>query len=430
MGTYEPLIDLATGGMGTVAIARRVGAAGFERLVVTKRVHPRLVADTSYRRMIRDEALLLARVHDAHVVPILDVVDADGELMLVLEYVESMSLADLLASAKARGERVPLAVVARIVIDALAGLHAAHECLDEQGAPLGIIHRDVSPQNVIVGTDGVSRLVDFGIAKATSPALDGPEVTTGDVIKGKVRYLSPEQIKHMPLDRRSDVFSAGIMLHEAVTGKRLVAASDEGDVLLGTLLGDFDPPSKHDETIPPALDAVVLRALAVARDERFRTAAELAEAVEASVAVASEREVARLVEVHGGAALSERRLRLRSFGRTTLGPPPPRSSRRRVALLAALVATLAVALFFGLRPKARPAPVVVIQASVPTLAAPASAALPSAEVTTAPPLPLLAATPPKRHVAKHVAAHADKRCDPPYDVLADGTHRFKPQCVE
>ncbi|MEO8796336.1 MAG: serine/threonine-protein kinase, partial [Polyangiaceae bacterium] len=428
MGSYEPLIDLASGGMGTVAIARRVGAAGFERLVVTKRVHPRLLAQASYRRMIRDEALLLARVHDAHVVPILDVVDADGELMLVLEYVESMSLAELLASAKVRGERVPLPVIARIVVDALAGLHAAHDCLDEHGGPLGIIHRDVSPQNVIVGTDGVSRLVDFGIAKATAPTDESAETTTGDVIKGKVRYLSPEQIKQTPLDRRSDVFSAGVMLYEAATGRRLIAAADEGDVLLGTLLGDFDPPSKHDPAIPEALDAVLLHALAVDREERFATAAELGEAIEEAIAIASAREVARLVDVYGGEALAKRRLRLRAFGRTTLRPPRARSNRERIALLAALFTALAVALFFAFRPKAPPS-VLLAKAPLLTAASPVVSALPSPEAKSNPSSPTPVMTPPKHHASTHVGAHASKKCDPPYDVLPDGTHRFKPQCV-
>ena len=189
LGNYEPLLQLATGGMATVYVARQSGAAGFERLVVVKRVHPHLLANREFSDMFRDEARLAAMLHHPNVVAVTDVVESEGELFLVMEYVDSVALSTLLKTSVDKRERLPPPVVVRILVDALAGLHAAHEAIDMRGNRLEIIHRDVSPQNVIVGSDGSSRLIDFGVAKARHRLTE----TKSGSLKGKYGYMSPEQ---------------------------------------------------------------------------------------------------------------------------------------------------------------------------------------------------------------------------------------------
>ena len=305
LGNYEPLLDLASGGMGTVHIARQVGAAGFERLVVLKRVHRRFVKDEAFRDMFVDEARVASLIRHPNVVPVIDVVEEKGEIFLVMEYVESLSLGVLAAAARKAGEPLPVPVVARIVSDVLAGLTAAHDATDMQGRTLDVVHRDVSPQNVVVGVDGQSRLIDFGIAKAARRLTQ----TTGGVLKGKLGYMAPEQLKQLPVDRRADVFATGVVLFEALTGRRPFPDDDE-DALLALLLGDVPDPSSLSPDVPEKLDAVVQYALARERDDRFQTAAAFQQALETAVPPAPPREVARFVERWGGAVLAHRRAEL------------------------------------------------------------------------------------------------------------------------
>ncbi|MEJ7729765.1 MAG: serine/threonine-protein kinase [Polyangiaceae bacterium] len=305
LGNYEPLLDLASGGMGTVHIARQVGAAGFERLVVLKRVHRRFVKDEAFRDMFVDEARVASLIRHPNVVPVIDVVEDKGEIFLVMEYVESLSLGMLAAAARKAGEPLPVPVVARIVSDVLAGLTAAHDATDMQGRTLDVVHRDVSPQNVVVGVDGQSRLIDFGIAKAARRLTQ----TTGGVLKGKLGYMAPEQLKQLPVDRRADVFATGVVLFEALTGRRPFPDDDE-DVRLALLLGDVPDPSSLSPDVPEKLDAVVQYALARERDDRFQTAAAFQQALETAVPPAPPREVARFVERWGGAVLAHRRAEL------------------------------------------------------------------------------------------------------------------------
>jgi serine/threonine-protein kinase len=292
--------------MATVYVARKVGAAGFERLVVIKRVHPHLLANGEFCNMFRDEARISATIRHPNVVPVTDVVESDGELFIVLDYVESLSLSALLKAAASRAQRIPPPVLVRVMGDTLAGLHAAHEAVDLRGQRVELIHRDVSPQNIIVGLDGSSRLIDFGIAKAASRI----SVTHSGALKGKLRYMAPEQVRQLPLDRRADVFAAGVVLFEALTGQKLFTGEDEGDIVLGILALDLPTPSSRVPDLPAALDAVVARALARDREERFQTARELQEALEHALAPAATREVTRIVELHGGAQLESLRAML------------------------------------------------------------------------------------------------------------------------
>jgi serine/threonine protein kinase len=337
IGSYEPLIGLASGGMATLYVARHARAGGFERLVVIKRVHPHLLGNREFCDMFLDEARISSLIRHANVVPVIDVAEANGELFLVLEYVESLSLAQLLAAAKVQGELLPPPVVSRIMSDTLAGLHAAHEALDMREVSMGIVHRDVSPHNILVDTHGISSIIDFGIAKAASRL----STTSTGQFKGKFRYMAPEQVKQQPLDRRADVFSAGVVLYEALTGRTLFRGENEGDTVLSVLVTEIPDPSSIAPGVSEQLDAVAHEALERRRDQRFATAARFREALEAACPPSTTDEVAAIVARLGGEMLARRREELqKALARSAGGSPAKRHRDRRVSL--ALIGVLAV----------------------------------------------------------------------------------------
>jgi eukaryotic-like serine/threonine-protein kinase len=319
LGTYEPLLELASGGMATVYIARQVGAAGFERIVVIKRVHRHLLGHRDFYDMFRDEARVASMVRHPNVVSVIDVVeviDPDRELFLVMEYVESSALASLRKAAFEEGQRLPVPVVARVLCDMLAGLHAAHTAVDMHGRALDIVHRDVSPQNVIVGVDGSARLIDFGVAKASHRLTE----TKSGSMKGKYSYMSPEQACGQSVDRRTDIFAAGIVLHECLTDRRLFRGQNELDTVRRIMEGEIVPPSTLQPGIPAAVDAVALKALNRAPEGRYQTALEMMEALETAISPASPREVATYVERMCGPRLAERRDAVREMLAGHLAP--------------------------------------------------------------------------------------------------------------
>ena len=352
LGNYELIFDLASGGMASVHIARQVGAAGFERLVVIKRVHRHLLSDREFYDMFRDEARISSVIRHPNVVPVIDVVETAGELFLALEYIESVSLSTLLEVAAKRRERLPPAIVSRIVSDMLAGLHAAHEAIDMRGRTLDIVHRDVSPQNVIIGADGASRVFDFGISKAATRVA---ATKSGDM-KGKLAYMAPEQARRQPLDRRSDLFSAGVVLFEALTGQRLFHGDDDGAVLFGVLADEIPNPTSIVPALPQGVDAVVSRALTRERDLRFQTAREFQEALEQVIPPASPRDVARTMEQYVGDRLAERRDALQTAIanlRASSGAIEVRAREPASQALADSEATLAQGTTFRLRRRNR-----------------------------------------------------------------------------
>ena len=306
LGNYEPLLQLATGGMATVYVARQIGAAGFERLVVLKRVHPHLLSNRDFYDMFRDEARVAAMLHHSNVVPVIDVVEAEGELFLVMEYVDAVALSTMLKATVDLGQRLPPAAVVRILVDTLSGLHAAHEALDMRGRRLEIVHRDVSPQNVIVGVDGSSRLIDFGVAKARHRLTE----TKSGSIKGKYGYMSPEQVKAQSVDRRADLFSAGVVLWEALTGARLFRGETEFDTIRLIAEGPIPAPSSIAPSVPGSLDEVVLKALSRDREKRFQSASEFIEALEGGYFPAPVRDVAAMVKAYCGERVDGRRATL------------------------------------------------------------------------------------------------------------------------
>jgi eukaryotic-like serine/threonine-protein kinase len=319
LGNYEPLLQLATGGMATVYVARQIGAAGFERLVVIKRVHQHLLANHQFHDMFRDEARVASLVRHPNVVPVVDVVEAERELFLVMEYVESTALSTLVKAAAFAGKRLPIAVVVRIVADTLAGLHAAHEAVDMRGNRLEVVHRDVSPQNIIVGVDGGSRLIDFGVAKARHRLTE----TKSGSMKGKYGYMSPEQTRAMAIDRRADLFALGVVLHEALVGKRLFVGENEFDTIRRIAEMPIPAPSAIAPEIPHAVDEVVAKALQRERDSRFQNAAEFLEALEAAFLPAPIRDVATALADYCGERLSKRRTTLRAMLDGVLEPLAP-----------------------------------------------------------------------------------------------------------
>ncbi len=302
VGRYVVHDRIAAGGMATVHLGRLIGAAGFSRTVAVKRLHDCYAKDPEFVAMLLDEARLAATIRHPNVVPTLDVVAEGGELLVVMEYVEGDSLAHLAKLSLQRGQRVPPAFAAAIVAQALHGLHAAHEAHDRNGEPLGIVHRDVSPQNILVGADGVARVLDFGIAKAASRATS----TEDGQIKGKTAYMAPEQLQHGSVDRRTDVFAAAVCLWELLASRRLFLGDSPQETMARVLTATIDPPSKHGSDVAPALDAVVMRGLERDADRRFATAEEMAHALEDAVKTPRPKEIGAWVCDVAAATLSAR----------------------------------------------------------------------------------------------------------------------------
>ncbi|HEY6463032.1 MAG TPA: serine/threonine-protein kinase, partial [Polyangiaceae bacterium] len=239
VGRYALYDTIASGGMASVHLGRLLGHVGFERTVAIKRLHPQYARDPDFVSMFLDEARVVGRVRHPNVVPTLDVVAADGELFIVMEYVQGESLARLIRASGARGERIPPAFAATIVAGVLHGLHAAHEAKNERGEPLGVVHRDVSPQNVIVGTDGVPRVLDFGVAKAAGRI----QTTREGQLKGKLGYMAPEQISGV-VSPATDVYAAAVVLWESLTGRRLFLADGDAHLMKLVLEARIEAPSK------------------------------------------------------------------------------------------------------------------------------------------------------------------------------------------
>ena len=287
MGPWDLVGEIASGGMGTVHLARGRGPHR-ERIAAVKTLHPHLENDIGFVRMFMDEARLARHIVSRHVVETYELLEDSGRHAIAMRYVEGGSLAALL---QACSQRLDPAISLRIVHDTLLGLEAAHEAKTVSGERLDIVHRDVSPQNVLVGMDGYTQLSDFGVARARGRL----QSTQGQQIKGKLRYLAPEQLRASGVDRRVDIFSAGIVLWELLVGAQLFAAEDDAEVMRRVMFMPVGPPSSHGAQVPLAVDRVCLHALSRDRDRRYASAREFADAILATGMVAPREAVAEVV---------------------------------------------------------------------------------------------------------------------------------------
>jgi eukaryotic-like serine/threonine-protein kinase len=467
VGRYLLYGELASGGMATVHLGRLVGPVGFSRTIAIKCLHPHLAKEPEFVTMFIDEARLAARIVHPNVVPVLDVVEIDDELFLVMEYVHGETLARLLRSVRSHDERIPPKIAAAIVAGALHGLHAAHEALSERGEPLEIVHRDVSPQNVIVGADGVARVLDFGVAKATERLM---QTTREGQVKGKLAYMAPEQVHAGRVNRQTDIYAASIVLWEALTGERLFGGSNEGEVIDRVLLAEVDAPSQRAPGLTSDYDAIVLRGLARERSERFSTAREMAMALE-NVGVAKATEVGEWVQGQADEVLAARSRWMASLESVEHiprdGDAPERaaaavdrvpaaahsppvavsSSRgwvvvRRPYLLVTLAGLGAIAVALVLRASSRGTFADVPSAAPSAAAAPAShvvsaekseapSSSPSAPATAADSVSPAASTEPTTPQAPMPRPRSSPRadCSPPYTLSPSGKKTYKRNCL-
>jgi serine/threonine protein kinase len=313
IGRYLLHRQIARGGMATIHIARLVGDEGFTRIVAAKRLHPEFAEDADFVAMFLDEARIASKVHHRNVVPVLDVVTTGEEVVLVQEYVHGAPLHWLLRTAHEAKTHVPINIAVSIACQVLAGLQAAHETTDEMGAALGVVHRDVSPQNIMVATDGTARLLDFGIAKATMAA----HITREGMFKGKLAYSAPEQIRGAAT-QQSDIYSLSVVLWELLVGHRLHnSAQSEGELIAEVMTGRL---ARITDVLAPErewlganrwkqleqLDVILQRGLAVDVAQRWRTAAEMEAALASAVSPASTTGVAGWLKTLGKEFLSGR----------------------------------------------------------------------------------------------------------------------------
>jgi serine/threonine protein kinase len=308
LGRYELLLRIGSGGMAAVYLARSRGLGGFERDVAVKVTHPHLVEESDFVSGLLQEARIAARIRHPNVVPVLDVGEHGTQVFLVMDYVEGEVLSALARLERNEESRVPPRVAVRILADALAGLHAAHELRDDRGEPLGVIHRDFSPQNILVGVDGAARLTDFGIARVASLSSS----TKSGLIKGKLGYLAPEQVRNpRDIDRRADVWAAGIVAWELLAGRLLYNRDEEAATLLRIV--SEEPPHVRSvrPDVPEALDEVIAGALRMDVSQRVPTADALRQRLlDAAGPVADAAEVSAYVRARAGEKLRARRIQL------------------------------------------------------------------------------------------------------------------------
>jgi len=300
-GRYAIHAEIGAGGMATVHLGRLVGARGFARTVAIKVLHASYAKNAEFVERFLDEARIVGRIHHPNVMPTLDVIAEGTDLRIVMDYVAGESLDRLEALASARGERVPVRIACAIVAAALHGLHAAHEAKNEFGEPLGIVHLDVSPQNILVGADGTCRLLDFGVARAraTTERSESP-------VSGKSAYLAPEQIRRTEVTPRTDVFAASIVLWELLTGEPLFAADNHAATMQRVMSGDVPAVSTKVPGVSADLDAILRTGLARDPGQRFPTARDMALAIERAVAPALPSEIGGWVTTIAEATLVAR----------------------------------------------------------------------------------------------------------------------------
>jgi hypothetical protein len=431
---------IGSGGMATVHVARMTEPP--HEVVAIKRVHAHLAADPELATMFGDEARITQRIAHPNVISAREIVSESGELFLVMELVLGDTLAHLLSTAKARGEPVPIPVAARIALGVLSGLTAAHEAVDEKGAPLRVVHRDVSPENVLVGVDGVPRLLDFGIAKAAGRA----RTTTEGQLRGKLSYMAPEQLGGLATPA-TDVYAVGVCLWEALTSKRLFEGETDAVLLARVVSGDVQAPSTHREGVPPVLDALVMRALCTDPAARFSSAREMSDALREAAPLATDKEVATWVRACAGDGLATRESIVGALDANVQATEakeeaPTTSTRTPRALTvgaAVVLALLAGAALYARTPSTSSGapPVASEAASIPIATPPVSASAAQVATPASAPSERASTAPSLGAAADAGRARLDRKppssvtCDPPFVIdEKTGDRRYKRECLK
>lgn len=332
LGRYTLCGEIAAGGMASVYFARMEGTGGFAKSIAVKRLHPQFAQDPDFRSMILDEARLAARIRHPNVVSPIDVIDLEDEVLLAMEYVHGQALSRLIRAAAGAGQPTTVPLCASVMVGMLHGLHAAHTAKDDRGVPLGIVHRDISPHNVIVGVDGITRVIDFGIAKAKTSS----EATQAGMVKGKVPYLAPEQLDGRQATIATDVYASALVMWEMLVGRRLFDADYDHAIVALILRGNVEPPSTFVD-VPPEIDAIVMKGMAREPEARFASARDMALAIENVVSLANPSHVGAWVERFAEADLRKRAEKLaRLEALPSVGPDELSmslsSSRRQVTM--------------------------------------------------------------------------------------------------
>jgi serine/threonine-protein kinase len=358
VGKYRLAFRLASGGMGTVYLARTDGARGFSQTVAIKRIHPHLADNPKFVAMFLDEARIAARIQHPNVCGVVDFGEANGSYYFAMPYLAGESLSRVIRTAHGDESWVDRFVflAARLASDACEGLHAAHELTDDDGRPLSVVHRDVSPQNLLVGYDGVVRVLDFGVASAEQRLHS---TTTGEV-KGKFAYIAPEQLNGHGVDRRADVWSLGVVLWECVAGRRLFGRSNVNETVRAVLSDPVPSLREIRPDVPLGLEEIVFRALAREPDARYPTAREMGRDLHAflleerrSVTPADVSELMHALFPSGAEEKRKLLERARESDAHIVAPATPSMSQRTMTTerkrrsLAAIVFALLVALIAG-----------------------------------------------------------------------------------
>ena len=312
-GKYYLLERINVGGMAEVFRAKAFGVEGFERLVAVKRILPNIAEDKEFIRMFIEEAKLAVQLNHANIAQIFDLGVVDGSYYIALEHVHGRDVRGIFDRCRQVGEAMPVAQACFVVMKVCEGLDYAHNKRDQSGRELSLVHRDVSPQNILVGVDGVSRVVDFGVARAASRL----STTRSGQLKGKLAYMAPEQARGGTIDRRADLFACGIVLWEALATKRLFKGDGEAETLNRVLYDPILPPSSARPDVPEALEEVCMKALSRDVGDRYATAQEFGDALEKAAraleCVGSVRDVSNCLEEVMGVDLSQQRDVVRSW---------------------------------------------------------------------------------------------------------------------